>query len=489
MSQHPQPKIFTYAHFNLEALCHRVSKLRQDVPCVSTADQRPASGSFNWAVLISFDDGIRWVFRSPHRRFSMPLEVVMKLLASEVATMRYISAYSDIPVPEIFDYCVSCDNDIGIPYILMSEARGWPLSKVWRPVGSPLDDLDASSKGKVLRELGDITWKLSQLRLGRIGSPFEENGSFEVKECLSRGHMLHERYDLEIPRGPFASDAEFYNSLISAFLEHAEALQLSHHCFIAPVPLPNNYEMRTLYTDAVNLWNDFVAVGNKIDSSINRRDYVIAGDALRDILARDIIPSLESPETTEETFPLCHPDLSVNNIFVDDDINITCIIDWAFASSIPEFMLLPAPGLPQYGDEVSSQLRLRFTDGFIAALPESTEKRSVDKYRKSLEQSQLSWKNIGKYFFQQRCSPHYIQILNELQKDDQQPEKVEKEEREYFRNREFRHTIARKLTLVSEWNLQHGVSMPRRLRRDMFVASPKLWKWILEFIQDWEETF
>jgi serine/threonine protein kinase len=132
----------------------------------------------------------------------------------------------------------------------------------------------------------------------------------------------------------------------------------------------------------VNLWNDFVAVRGKTDSSDNRLDYIIVGDALRDIVRK-----LELLTVNSETFPLCHPDLSVNNIYVDDDYNITCIIDWAFASSIPESMLLTTPGLPQYRDEISSELHIPFIDGFISAMPRSIEERSIHRYHDFLERS------------------------------------------------------------------------------------------------------
>ncbi|OQD61288.1 hypothetical protein PENPOL_c017G05430 [Penicillium polonicum] len=310
----------------------------------------------------------------------------------------------------------------------MSEAPGRPLSKFWRSAGSPPPDLETPSKAKILSQLGGITWKLSQLRFDEIGSLLEDE-FFEIKECLSRGHMLHGRYSLDIPRGPFTSEAKFYNSLVSAFLEHAEILQLSHHCFIAPVPSRDDYQSSIQYESAVNLWNDFVAVGGKTDSSDNRLDYIIAGDALR-----DIVRQLELPTLNSETFPLCHPDLSVDNIYIDDDYNITCIIDWAFASSIPESMLLTPPGLPQYRDEISSGLYVPFIDGFISAMPGSMEERSIHRYHDSLERSQVSWRlsrllnldsindytlfatvwhfargpeqDLGQYFLRQWSSPH-----------------------------------------------------------------------------------
>lgn len=96
--------IFTYGNFNLEALCHQASILRQGILCTCDTGQRPASGSFNWAIFISFEDRVQWVFRSPHPRSFMPIETGGKLLASEAATLRYLRAHSDIPVPEVYDY-------------------------------------------------------------------------------------------------------------------------------------------------------------------------------------------------------------------------------------------------------------------------------------------------------------------------------------------------------------------------------------------------
>lgn len=104
MSPDPKPDIFTYADFDLQALCRQASTLRQGVLCACDPDQRPASGSFNWAIFVSFEDRVRWVFRSPHPRTFMPMEMGIKLLASEAAMLRYLRAHSDIPVPEVYNY-------------------------------------------------------------------------------------------------------------------------------------------------------------------------------------------------------------------------------------------------------------------------------------------------------------------------------------------------------------------------------------------------
>jgi hypothetical protein len=86
--------------------------------------------------------------------------------------------------------------------------------------------------------------------------------------------------------------------------------------------------------------------------------------------------------------------------------------------------------------------------------------------------------DMGDYFFQQRRLPHYIELHNESQEEDRPILKVEEDENHYYRNSEFRKTIAKKLTLMSDWKRQYAESQEPRLRNNMFVASPELWKWI-----------
>jgi hypothetical protein len=392
----------------------------------------------------------------------------------------------------------------------MSEARGVQLSNFWKPASSPESTQGTCNKAKILSQLGAITWELSQLRFDKIGSLLEREGTFHTTECLSRSHVLYERFSLDIPRGPFCSETEFYDSVISAFLAHAETLSLSHHCFVAPVPKKNEYDTHSAYVQAVDLWNDFMTVGCKTESSTNRLDYIIVASALREIIQSH---SLASDD--RNSFPLYHADLSVNNIYVDEEYNITCIIDWGFASSVPEFMLLAPPGLPQFRDEISQDLYKSFIDGFIAAIPDSFAKIATHRYQKSLSYSQVSWRltrllsldslddyslfstvwdfvhdpstDLGQYLLAQRCSSHFSHIYRSIEQDDVPASQIKDKEQDYFDKEPLRYTIAKKLTLISEWNSQHETNSPR-LRERMFLADSRLWKSIIQFMQIWEDN-
>ena len=362
-------------------------------------------------------------------------------------------------------------------------------------------------------QLGGIAWRLSRLRFDQIGSFFEENGSFRIKSCLSRGLLMNERNSLEdLHRGPFFSENEYYDVLISAFLQQAKCLPLSHHCFFAPIPAQSEYGDSSEYQRAASRWSDFVTLGSKIDGSDNRSDYIIAGDALSDMLSRWAHNTSKlHVDDRRDRFPIHHPDLSVNNIFVDDEYNITCVIDWMFCSSVPLSVLLTPPGLPQSRNEVEPSLLSMFECGFLHAHHENSRQMDLKKdtgHYQILKQVRPMWlfsrlvtfdstkdydlfrdlwdsigpcdQDISEFFTSMQCLQQYVVLHDELKEEDAPAEQVTLSERQYFREDVCGLAISRKLTLISEWSSRYGKPRARGIRRNgsIFVADKKLWLWI-----------
>ncbi len=221
---------------------------------------------------------------------------------------------------------------------------------------------------------------------------------------------------------------------------------------------------------------------SKIDSSDNRADYLIAGEILAEKITKwpDDMPEVLL-SYREHRFAIYHPDLNVNNIFVDEELNITCIIDWAFCSAVPLSILLTPPGLPQSRYELDVSLLRKFEKGFRQSLKENTQCQGVDTERAVCWMSSRSrqmwllsriltfdtttdyhlfkafWDLIGSYnqdmaefFRSKQSSKNYISLHKELKKDDQPAERVFEMERAYFRDDVLRLAISRKLTLVSQ---------------------------------------
>jgi hypothetical protein len=95
--------VFFYATFNLSALLHLTGQLR-NIPCSCDSSKQPESGNMNWAIFLSFEDGVDWVFLSPRKSHDISPETTAKWLESKVATMKYIKLNSSIPIPEVFEY-------------------------------------------------------------------------------------------------------------------------------------------------------------------------------------------------------------------------------------------------------------------------------------------------------------------------------------------------------------------------------------------------
>ena len=267
------------------------------------------------------------------------------------------------------------ENDIGVPYILMSRATGHPLATYdWRTHTHEFSRqgdsatlprvLTKKEQEKIMRQLGCYARQLFGLRFPTMGSLFEggEQGYY-IDECLSPGHVLQDRETIEdIPRGPFHNEADYCSSLTAALHLHAEQLPMGYHILRAPVPVRQEYSSFAKYYTATDRWNDFATLGGMVDSSVNRLQYCLASQLARN----SIIPRMVRPVSRSDPgFPLHHHDISLQNLFVDDDLNITCIIDWAFSSTVPPAQLLATPGLPHPRDLVlDSSLVSVFRSGF-----------------------------------------------------------------------------------------------------------------------------
>lgn len=239
----------------------------------------------------------------------------------------------------------------------MSKAEGESLMKYWDQVQDRLD-----IKRSIVYQLGQTTWKLASHRFNRIGSLFQDKDTFKIGECLARGRVVGGRnYLSSFKHRAFESANAFYGNLMSLFLKHAQEMALHNHCLIASTPLRADYKSQNDFKEAEDCRNDFVALRQKTDSATNRADYVIAGNILFDLLRRWRRTYSDIPLINR--FPLHHPDLSANNVFVDEQYRITCIIDWLFCTAVPLEVTFTPPGLPQSRHELDDHLANHFHNG------------------------------------------------------------------------------------------------------------------------------
>lgn len=393
-----------------------------------------------------------------------------------------------------------------MPYILQSKATGRSLGSYdWsqypeRVTGSrkprPLLPLSDEGREKVMEQLGSIMAELSDHCFDEIGSMFNDgNGGYIIGECLSPTLTWQERDSLNLNRGPFQQERRYLVSLVSAFTSHAKELPLTPHVFNAPLPDELHYKTIDSHRTAVRRWKDFVAVGQKIDHSKNVLFYCIAGQFLLEMIPH-LSPGLGSG------FTLSHPDLHVGNLYVDDDLNITCIIDWSSASTGPIAELLATPALGGSTGPPSDSLIAAFRSGFgrraMKIAPEISNSKLWQMSDKMWHFSRLvrllsrnDYEHFRQLFelihkpsaegarilclFHERAErDENKKLLVELQKEDLTAEQLQEKERGCFPPTGDANcdaiAVARKLTLMSEMN-------------PGFLADHVLWQWVGEALR------
>lgn len=121
-----------------------------------------AEGGFNRTLEISMHDGSRVIARLPYSA-TVPKRYT---IASEVATMEFVRRHG-IPVPKVFRYSTSSDNDVGTEYIIMEKLLGQPAGDVWY---SMTDD----QRIHLIREVVQLEARLFAIKLPAYGSIYYE---------------------------------------------------------------------------------------------------------------------------------------------------------------------------------------------------------------------------------------------------------------------------------------------------------------------------
>lgn len=259
-------------------------------------------GGMNYHVELTFDDGVKWIARI--RRFnatSPPAALRDHIVQSEVATLKFLEK-TRVPAPRVFDFALEghSSNRVGVGYILMEKLPG--KSMRWS-ITTP------EQRTKVMDQLSDTFIELQKYPLDRLGSldrpdDPEHVGSF-ARESLTDFTEAEMR-----TIGPLASWEDYHKSSLRLILD-----------------LILRQEMYS---------------SQAVDAYLIHR-YLL-----------DLVPSVLPPSSTQDArqkYFLKHADDKGDHILVDDEFNITGIIDWEWAHTAPPAHAFNSPiGLLPVGD-------------------------------------------------------------------------------------------------------------------------------------------
>ncbi|UNI22120.1 hypothetical protein JDV02_008040 [Purpureocillium takamizusanense] len=235
-------------------------------------------GSYNIVHIIQLD-GVRLVIRVPATGWGSGMTITAaRALQSQVATIRLIRRSTTIPVPEVYGLDTTSNNEIGAPYLCMSFMPGKTVSKTWFDGFStiPREEL----RLRILTSLSQTMAQFSRLAFAKMGSVMEDEAG---STFIGPSYDWYEDDDgsLQVKAsGPFDS--------ASAYLKHHVVL-----------------------SSKGGVWDEAEAK-----------------------VMHSVLPCLVS----RNGFVLCPPDFDSQNVMVDEQGNVTGLIDWDLTQTMPRFL-------------------------------------------------------------------------------------------------------------------------------------------------------
>ncbi|KAL2815183.1 phosphotransferase enzyme family protein [Aspergillus granulosus] len=344
-------------------------------------------GLRNKAFILTMDNGAEVFAKIPNPNAG-PSQYTT---ASEVATLELLRDVFKIPVPRVLAWSsASTNSPVEAEYIITEKAQGVRLGSVW-------DQWSREAKLKLITQVIDMENKLTAIRFPKHGSIyFKEDlhsltGEVEAIEvdsvapgCLSRFSIgpltsselwKNGRSEIDLDRGPWLDPWEYTQALgrneISWIQSHAHP-RMNYYRSLEDYELPS---------DGLALLSQYMDV------------------------ARYLVP----PSTDEmaTSIVLWHPDLHLDNVFVDPDTcDITCIVDWQSACVAPLFYQSSVPKMLRHHQPVQEGWVIPERPGNYSSLSEN-EKQRVD--------NDLESETLHKYYEAQvfKRAPRHWAVLHQ----------------------------------------------------------------------------
>ncbi|CCT69795.1 uncharacterized protein FFUJ_05711 [Fusarium fujikuroi IMI 58289] len=237
------------------------------------------SGSYNIVHIVQLET-VKLVIRIPATGWGDGMtKAAEDALSSQVATMRFIKEQTGAPVPEVYSWDPTNNNEISAPFICMSFVTGETVSSVWFK-DSMDDEAREQLRLNILTSIATIMAKFSSMTFDKMGSLMQaEDGSFFL--------------------GPMFEWVENDDDSV-----HAKATR-------------TYFSMDELFACSI----ESGSTGNAWDR---------AEDKLLKVFLENS-PLLHY----HSRFVLCPPDFDSQNVLVDEKGNVTGLIDWDHCQTMP----------------------------------------------------------------------------------------------------------------------------------------------------------
>ncbi|KAH7175799.1 hypothetical protein EDB81DRAFT_771123 [Dactylonectria macrodidyma] len=337
-----------------DAVCRIASSYHGGVPCKTFG--APKHGCFNICISVVFDTSPpeKWVVRIALPALDAWID---ERIETQLATMKYVSAKTTIPVPRVHGWSFTDDSPIGSAFIIMDYVHGYTLDELgfpFRTDSRPRCFLDLGwAKHKYRQQLADFYTQLRQLEFPKIGAlGFPTKNGKPLFDCgADEIEVIHRPMPMEMTTQEFQG------------MDPA-----------ASVPAMTTYSTaRSFVEDAV-----LSLASNDFDKSPDIGLNVRGGrDALyaQHHFHRFVLDNWLDSKQDKGPFVLMHGGLNMllDKLVFDTELNLVGVLDWEFSCVIPAQMMVPPVWLTGGGPETMLTYKkdyFREVSSIVAAITE-----------------------------------------------------------------------------------------------------------------------
>ncbi|KAI9837816.1 MAG: hypothetical protein M1819_006750 [Sarea resinae] len=373
-----------YVKFNLQELIHAAINVSMEAR-YCTRILKCAEGLHNKAFVLTMDNGFEVLAKLPNPNAGPPHYTT----ASEVATRELLRDLFNVPVPRVLAWSSDAANNlVEAEYIIEEKAPGVRLGALWNQWPREL-------KLELIRQVVDIENILTTIPFPKHGCIYFKDDlrsltgdaenlniksastgaleRFSIGPLVSTDLWTGTRGDMRLDRGPWLDPSEYTQALGRnelAWIKSAASPRMNYYRSIQDYELPE---------EGIALLTQYMHVAPHL-----------------------VPPSMDGAAAANV---LWHPDLHLDNVFVDPDTRqITRIVDWQSACVAPLFYQSGVPRMFRHPKPVR--------EGWI--VPERPENfDSLGEGEKNKIDDDLEGETIHKYYEAQVCkrAPRHWAVL------------------------------------------------------------------------------
>ncbi|KAK4219502.1 hypothetical protein QBC37DRAFT_410181 [Rhypophila decipiens] len=292
-------------------------------------------GSRNLVHIIQLDDDFKLIIRVPAADKDGLNQTAAKAMESQKATLRLIATTTRgwVPVPEVYEFDATKDNTIGAPYICMRFLPGLKVSEVWKEASEDV-------RLKILTSVAQSMAQLKELRAHQIGSL-----QMDDKWHVTTGPCYHYKQQEDGSTSTIESGGPF--DTIKSYLLHY-------------FQWPKN-------------------TAGELDKGPEARAAI---SVISMALQKFHLHHHEKEPSEKFMFGLAPPGFDSQNIMVDDQGNLTGVLDWDLVRVLPRCV-----GYIRYPGWITRDWNPLASDSENWPDADELEREELERYRKHYNQA------------------------------------------------------------------------------------------------------